>query len=70
MTSDSFDHASDMEEFHRQNSIKAIRETKPVKFSGFCLSCNQRIDQGRFCSMECNEDYELEQNLKAIKGIK
>jgi len=70
MSADYFDDASNMEEFHRQNAINNIRQTKPIKFSGFCLSCNQRVNQGKFCSFECSQDYELEQKLKNIKGIK
>jgi hypothetical protein len=65
---DIFDTASETEQLHRDLSIKEIRQKKPNPFSGFCLCCNEQIKQGRFCSTECREDWELEQKIKKIAG--
>jgi hypothetical protein len=66
--SDMFDDASDLEELHRNLAIKAVRERGQLKFSGHCLCCNEIIKEGRFCSIDCREDYELEQKFKKITG--
>jgi hypothetical protein len=68
MTSDIFDDASEMEELHRSLSIQNIRKQRKTPFTGYCLSCNEIVTQGRFCSAECREDFELEQKIKRISG--
>ena len=70
--SDIFDDASDLEEQHRELSIKAARaNNQPIKFTGRCLSCNAQINKvGRFCDYECREQYELEQKVSHIKGFR
>lgn len=41
-------------------------ETKPT---GFCLYCKRKIDTGKFCDIDCSEDFEWEQNaLKRKRG--
>ena len=68
--SDIFDDASDLEEKHRELAIFAARaQNAPIKISGFCLSCNDRLQIGRFCpGGECKEDYEREQKMAKIAG--
>jgi len=66
--SDLFDDASDLEALHRDLAIKAVRAQQPLKFSGHCLYCNKTIAQGRFCSADCREDYEMEQKFKKLTG--
>lgn len=70
--SDIFDDASDLEEKHRELSIKAARsKNQPIKFTGRCLSCNAEIEAGRFCpGGECKEQFELEQKIAHIKGFR
>jgi len=70
MSADYFDDASDMEELHRNLAIKNIRDQKKNPFSGHCLYCNDTIPEGRFCSQECRKDWEMEENLKKIKGLR
>jgi hypothetical protein len=66
--SDFFDDASETEQLHRELAIRAVRNQPPLKFSGHCLYCNETIVQGRFCSAECREDYEMEQKFKKLTG--
>jgi predicted nucleic acid-binding Zn ribbon protein len=68
--SDIFDKASDLEALHRELAINEIREKKKDPYSGYCLCCNEHIQQGRFCSAECREDWEMEQKIKLnIKSL-
>jgi len=68
--SDDFDRASDREIADRELSIAQARaKNQPIKFTGFCLSCNERLEIGRFCSGgECKEDWEREQRMAGIAG--
>jgi hypothetical protein len=67
--SDIFDDASEVEQLQREIAIKQIRNKKKQPFTGHCLCCNEEILEGRFCSTECREDWELEQKLKSITGF-
>ncbi len=66
--SDLFDDASETEQLHREMAIKEIRNKKKALFTGHCLCCNEHIPEGRFCSSECREDWEMEQKIKKIAG--
>jgi len=66
--SDIFDDASDTEQLHREMAIQEIRSKKRHPYTGHCLCCNEIIPEGRFCSAECREDWELEQKIKKISG--
>ena len=66
--SDIFDNASDTEQLHREMAIQEIRSKKRHPYTGHCLCCNELIPEGRFCSAECREDWELEQKIKKIAG--
>lgn len=68
--SDLYDDASDAEALHREMAIAEIRNRKAINFSGHCLYCNDSISQGRFCSAECHEDWELAQKYAKIAGKK
>ena len=67
---DFYDKASNTEALHRELSIQAIRDRKPAKLTGYCLYCNEAISQGRFCSAECHEDWEMAQKYNKIAGKK
>ena len=60
----------DREEKHRELSIAQARaKNQPLKYTGFCLLCNERLEIGRFCvGGECKEDYEREQRIFKIMG--
>jgi len=66
--SDIFDDASETEQLHREMAIQKIRSKKRHPYTGHCLCCNELIPEGRFCSAECREDWELEQKIKKISG--
>jgi hypothetical protein len=67
---DEFERASKLEMDHRELSVAHQRaQNQPLKFTGFCLSCNERLEIGRFCfGGECKEDYEREQRIAKIMG--
>ena len=67
---DDFDRASDREMLDRELSIAQARaKNQPIKWTGFCLNCNERLEIGRFCiGGECKEDYEREQRIRGIMG--
>jgi len=69
---DIFDQASDIEEQHRELSIRAARfKNQPIKFTGRCLYCNEEVSNGRFCyGGDCKEDWEFEQKISKIKGLR
>jgi hypothetical protein len=63
------DDAHQAEESHRESSLNLARKQKEVKFTGFCLNCNNKLIEGRFCpGGECREDYELNLRIGKIKG--
>jgi len=66
---DLFDDASETESLHRELAIKSIRSKNKSPFTGYCLCCNEVITEGRFCSPECRDDWELEQKIKKISGF-
>ena len=66
--SDIFDDASETEQLNREMAIQEIRSKKRHPYTGHCLCCNELIPEGRFCSAECREDWELEQKIKKISG--
>lgn len=67
---DVYDKASDVEEYFRSKAIDDVRRrNNSLKKTGHCLCCNAQIDNnGLFCGVECREDYELEQRIRAITG--
>lgn len=65
---DEFDKASEAEQHHRDVLISEIRRQKPLKTTGFCLSCNAPLPDRKFCDVHCREDWEIEQRIKAISG--
>jgi hypothetical protein len=66
--SDLYDNASELEALQREISIKAIRKKKTT-FTGYCRYCNATIELGSFCSVDCRESQELEDELKKVKGF-
>jgi hypothetical protein len=67
---DIYDEATEAEERHRDIALNKVRSQKPAKFSGRCLSCNAETE-ARFCpGTECRDDFELQQKIAKIKGIR
>lgn len=66
---DVYDQATEIEERDRELAIKAARERakQTEKFTGHCLSCNEQITVGKFCDVDCRDDYELLKNAR-IRG--
>lgn len=60
--SDEIDMASELETLFRDAAINQARKQKQIPSIGHCYYCNDVVDNGiRFCSADCREDYELEQ---------
>lgn len=47
-----------------------LKEPKPYfnGFTGFCLYCNSKVFNDKFCSPECEEDFELANKIGLIRG--
>lgn len=39
-----------------------------VPFSGFCLHCNEPVQERRFCDGDCRAEHERQAKLKRITG--
>ncbi len=66
---DIFDQATEKEMRDRELAIRHARaQNQPLKFTGHCLSCNEILQQGRFCDAECREDYELAEKMRRMSG--
>lgn len=65
---DEFDIASNLEALHRELLIEEIRNRKPIKFSGYCFYCNEKLVEKKFCDAWCREEYESLQKIKLIQG--
>ena len=69
---DDFDRASDREMADRELSIAQARaKNQPLKFTGFCLYCNERITIGRFCNKDiedCSDRWHFEQKMRGVMG--
>ena len=62
MSADLLDDASEVEALFRDRCIKNARQQKMLPSVGHCYYCNDDVENGRrFCSPECREDWELEQ---------
>lgn len=69
------DTASSYEEAFLNASIKnhqiAAAEAEANSHVGYCLYCGEKLDHpGKFCSIECRDDYEYEQRVKQMQGRK
>ena len=56
---DKVDEAQIYSELHLIKSLKNIKLTKPT-YSGFCLYCDEPVEQRRFCDSSCRIYYERE----------
>lgn len=65
---DLYDHATAIEELERERSIERIRSKASNSKVTHCVFCNDSIKEGKFCSIECRDDYELEAKLSHICG--
>lgn len=62
MSADILDNASELETMLREAAIEEARKQVKLPSIGHCYYCNDVVANGiRFCSPECREDYELEQ---------
>lgn len=70
MTPDPLDAASEMEEAQREKTIAAIRKVKKQHHHR-CLYCNaETTDGAAFCDDYCQEDHEMAERMKMIKGLR
>lgn len=66
MSADFLDDASEIENNERERLIQKARRQPKILATGHCLWCNIEVEHGRrWCSPECREDWELDQ--EAIK---
>lgn len=67
---DFYDKATETEELHREMALKAVRDRRLPNLSGLCLNCNEPTLKGRFCCIECREDWELSFKFRKINGTR
>lgn len=57
---DEADRAAVIEQRDRENAIAAARASKKLEATGFCLWCEEPLEEGRrFCDKGCAEDFEF-----------
>jgi len=65
---DNIDDARKMAEVILDAQIRTqIAAIKPIPFTGECLSCEEPIETGRYCSIMCRIDHE--EDLKRRKRL-
>ena len=71
MSADLLDDASENESNERERLIQKARKHKPVQSNGFCLYCNNKLEDGRrWCDEWCRDDWSLEQEASQRHGIR
>lgn len=69
MGADILDNASEIESNERERLIAKARKSMKVLATGHCLFCNVELESGkRFCSPDCRDDWELEQEAMRRHG--
>lgn len=63
------DQASDTEALFLQAALNAQRkQAVSLKFTGECLSCGETRKKGRFCDIDCRDDFERDENARLRNG--
>lgn len=68
---DSIDVAQNNEEVIQQAAIKKALQSsknKQIQPTGFCRYCEEPIDKGLFCDIDCSNDYEWVNKCKSERG--
>lgn len=69
MSADFLDNASEIENSERERLIAKARKSPKIVATGHCLYCNAEVDNSRrFCSPECRDDWEIEQEAMRRHG--
>ena len=69
MSADFLDDASENESKERERLIEKARVQPKILATGHCLWCNIEVEHGRrWCSPECREDWELDQEASKRCG--
>lgn len=63
MPIDFADEAQARSEVHLKAALSS-RKTLSVPYSGFCLCCQEPVEERRFCDSDCREQFETEQKRK------
>jgi hypothetical protein len=58
MPIDFADSAQDLQELLLKRTLENQSQKTSAAFSGFCLSCEEPIENRRFCDSDCREDFE------------
>lgn len=69
MSADFLDDASEIESNERERLIAKARRQPKILATGHCLYCNAGVENSRrFCSPECRDDWEIEQQAMIRHG--
>lgn len=55
---DDIDKANDLAERERAEAVRAITTRPEMAYCGRCRWCDEPIEQGAYCSVECAKDAE------------
>lgn len=65
------DEAAQIERLQLQQAIINQQAKEKIHSTGYCLYCGEKVEDGRlFCSKECRDDYEYEEQVKRRQGLK
>lgn len=67
MPKDFADEAQEINETFLETSIKA-HKTLTIPFSGFCLCCEAKVGQRRYCDADCRDLHQHSLKLQMITG--
>lgn len=48
--------------------INKIKSEKPLQSTGFCLNCQDDIEEGLFCDKDCRDDYDFRLERGKVNG--
>lgn len=56
---DDFDHASELEQWQRDQALHHARSQRAMPATGACHNCGEALPDARlFCDRDCRDDYE------------
>lgn len=55
---DIIDEANEKHEMFLSRALARQASATAIPFSGLCLSCNEPIEQGRYCDKDCRIEHE------------
>lgn len=65
------DEAAQIESFQLREALRNQNSKTKLRPTGYCHYCGEKIKNDvLFCSKECRDDYEYEEQIKRRQGLK